>query len=305
VLLRAIVTIDLRSRLLAGPPLLLDGPTGTELARRGVDTSGPQWSAAALESAPEVLLRIHRDYVAAGAEILTANTFRTHARNLAVIGREGGAAELTRLAVEIARRAARESGRSVRIAGSQAPLADCYSPELTPDDDELQAEHALMSQNLAAAGVDLILVETHPTLREALAATRAALGTGLPVIASVVGSREGRLLSGESLAEAAQRIAELPVAAVAVNCVVAESVLTAVETMVASAPGTPVGAYANVGYFDGASGWVQTASVDPAVYQQEAAKWLQTGARFVGSCCGTTPEHIRRLRELIDSTSRA
>ncbi len=292
-----------RERLTIGPPLLLDGPTGTELQRRGVETDVPQWSAAALVTAPEVVRAIHQDYVDAGAEILTANTFRTHALNLAAVGWEDRAAELTTLAVQLAREAATRGTRPIWIAGSQAPIGDCYTPWATPSDEILRREHQRMSEQLAAAGVDLILVETHPTLREALAASRAALSTGLPVVTSFVCSREGRLLSGESLAEAAEQAARLPIAAVCVNCVVADAVQAAIDVLAKASRGIPIGAYANVGYFDLDRGWVNSASVDPVVYRELARGWLQAGARLIGSCCGTTPEHIRELRRLIDGAT--
>lgn len=293
----------LRERLSVGPPLLLDGPTGTELQRRGVETNVPQWSAAALVTAPDVVRAIHRDYVEAGAEILTANTFRTHALNLAAVGWEDRAAELTALAVCLAREAAEGGTRPIWIAGSQAPIGDCYTPWETPSDEVLRREHQRMSEQLAAAGADLILVETHPTLREALAATRAALSTGLPVVTSFVCSREGRLLSGESLAEAAAQVARLPIAAVCVNCVVADAVQAALEVLAQASHGVPIGAYANVGYRDPERGWVNSASVDPVVYREQARGWLKAGARLIGSCCGTTPAHIRELRRLIDGAA--
>lgn len=297
----------LLERLHSGPPLLLDGPTGTELQRRGVETNVPGWSAAALLSAPEVVAEIHRDYVAAGAEVLTANTFRTHPQNIAGFDPQAGlleqatrAADLTMRAVALAREAADAGSRPVWVAGSQAPIGDCYDPQLTQSRAELQRAHRVMSQLLSAAGVDLILVETHPTLTEALATTRAALETGLPVVTSFVCNRAGRLLSGESLREAAQAVAKLPVAMVAVNCLVADAALSAVRMLREACPDVPVGVYANVGEFTPAEGWRNSTSVDPAVYAAHAADWLAAGARMIGSCCGTTPEHIRELRSLID-----
>lgn len=282
-------------RLRTGPPLRLDGATGTELERRGIDTSSPQWSAAALMTAPEVVRQIHDDYVLAGAEILTANTFRTHARNLHMTDWRDRAEELTRRAVTLAREASNQADHSVWIAGSQAPLADCYSPHLTPVDEELEAEHREMSAHLAAAGVDFILVETQPTLREALAATRAAASVGLPVVTSVVCDEQACLLSGEPLAIAAPQIAALGVVALCVNCTPGDGILPALQALRTAVPDLPRGAYANVGRFDPIAGWVTTANADPGVYARQADEWITAGATLIGGCCGTTPEHIRRL----------
>ena len=129
-----------------------------------------------------------------GADVITANTLRAHDRNLQHTEYAHQAFELTRIAVELARQAA---GNGALVAGSQSPLEDCYSPELGPGDVELNREHQAMSRHLADAGVDLILVETQNTIREAAVATRAAASTGLPVFVSFVCNRQGRLLSGE------------------------------------------------------------------------------------------------------------
>ncbi|MCA9045571.1 MAG: homocysteine S-methyltransferase family protein, partial [Planctomycetaceae bacterium] len=96
---------DFRTRLKSDVPLIMDGATGTELARRGLELTPPLWSASAILHASELLQQIHRDYVEAGAQLITANTFRTHARNLREAGLAQRANELTHRAVEIARTA--------------------------------------------------------------------------------------------------------------------------------------------------------------------------------------------------------
>jgi len=180
-------------RLASGPPLLLDGATGTELERRGARCEGPLWSARALLDDPAMILRIHRDYVAAGAEILTANTFRTQARTLARGNLGERAAELTQIAIELARSAIGHAGF---VAGSMPTLEDCWQPGLVPDDVALAREHPEHAANLARAGADLLLIETMNSVREACAAVRAAKATGLPVWVSFACDDAARLLSG-------------------------------------------------------------------------------------------------------------
>src|SRR5262245_30418452 len=107
--------------------MLLDGGTGTELLRRGYRTTLPLWSAGALLDRPDLVAAIHADYAKAGAEIVTANTFRTNVRALRKAGLEARAPELNRLAVKLAR----DSGAPF-VAGSIAPLEDCYRPDLVP-----------------------------------------------------------------------------------------------------------------------------------------------------------------------------
>lgn len=276
--------------------LLLDGATGTELGRRGVDLSSPAWTAWAILEQPGTLLEVHRDYVAAGAEILTANTFRTHARNLAASGDADRAAELTRKAVEIARTAA---GGNAYIAGSVAPLEDCYSPHLTPAEAELEAEHRQMVLNLTDAGVDLILIETQVTIREAAIAARLAAASGTPFCVSFTCDRSGRILSGESLEEAFRTVAGFRPAAFLVNCLPVEEVLGALEQVEALARGIRLGAYANTGRLLSDGSWESTAGVKPAVYAEFAGEWIEAGISWIGGCCGTTPDHISHLRRII------
>lgn len=295
------MTTSLADRLLNARPLLLDGASGTELHRRGVATQLPLWSAAAIESAPQQLLQIHADYVAAGAEVITANTFRTHARTLQAAGIASPrrvAADWTNQAVQLARQAA--DGRAW-VVGSQAPLEDCYSPQLVPDDEALRREHGWMAEQLAGADVDAILVETHNTVREAVAAARAAAGTGLPTWVGLVCGVDGRMLSGETVSQAAEAIMDVCVpAALLVNCCPAPNVLAPLEELAAEAGSIPIGAYANIGRPDATDGWVNTDAEDPNSYASYAGQWLDAGAQLIGGCCGTTPGHIQVLAELID-----
>src|SRR5262245_94057 len=128
----------------ASDVIILDGATGTELTRRGVSTTLPLWSAAALLTHPGVVEAIHRDYVVAGAEIIVANTFRTNVRTLRAAGLLDRAPEMNRRAIELARRAAQskiQNRKSKVVAASIAPVEDCYHAERVPDYETLLAEH--------------------------------------------------------------------------------------------------------------------------------------------------------------------
>jgi homocysteine S-methyltransferase len=285
---------DFLTRLAHPRPILLDGPTGTELQRQGVELKTPLWSAAAIEGAPDVLAAIHRDYVEAGAEIVTANTFRTHAVNLAAAGMSHRAAELTARAVDIARDAA--DGRAL-IAGSIAPVADCYSPDATPEDDALIEAHQAHAANLHRAGVDLLLVETQVTIREAVIAARAAVATGLPTLVSFVVGSDGRLLSGESLTDAASAVLPLGVQGVLVNCLPIERVPDCLTQLRSVPDDVAIGVYANAGWMRRDGTWEPSRGADPVAYGQAAEGWLKAGAHIIGSCCGTSVEHIRELRK--------
>jgi len=285
-----------RERLGVGPPLLLDAAMGTELQRRGADTRLPLWSARALVESPELVSAIHRDEIAAGAEVLTANTFRTHLRTLAKCGLGERSRELTALAIRLARQAAEAAGREVFVAGSLSPLEDCYRPDLVPDDEALESEHRQQAESLAAAGVDAILLETHNTVRELAAAARAVRATGLPFVASMVTDASGRLLSGETVGDAARALEPVGPDAISINCVPARRLAADLEHLAAAAPGVTLGAYGNLGLPDDESGWRFADELSPQAYAAEARRWLAIGARLVGGCCGTTPAHTAALR---------
>jgi S-methylmethionine-dependent homocysteine/selenocysteine methylase len=290
--------MDFLTRLKQPEPLLLDGATGTELTRRGVDTGLPLWSANALLSdiGMRVLQQIHADYLAAGAEIITANTFRTHVRALAPNGNSQGALELTQRAVEIARAAIAETpGEKSRfVAGSISTLEDCYRPDLVPPEDECRAEHSERVHHLVTCGVDLLLLETFNTIREAVVAAKLATISGTPVIVSFVPDREGHILSGETLTEAAHQLLPLGVVALGVNCGSTPNLAAPLDELrAACGPDFPLIAYGNIGYPDEQVGWVNTDSEDPHVYCQHASHWP---VHIVGGCCGTTPAHIAELK---------
>jgi S-methylmethionine-dependent homocysteine/selenocysteine methylase len=306
---------------------------GTELLARGALLPAPLWSAQALLDAPRLVEAIHRENAEAGADVLTIASFRLHARNVRESLCSLSQRKLIATAVNLARRAAggeekisskvnmadapraaapqgRRADRprssatrpskklfnDILIAGSLAPLEDCYRPDLVPKQENiLFSEHSGMAAALAAAGVDLILVETMNTVREAAAAARAAAATGLPVAVSCVTDGGGRLLSGEAVEEFARVLLSLspPPDALGVNCVAARLLAGDLARLAAAAPGIPLAAYGNT----------FGATVGPGDYAALTAEWLGIGARLVGGCCGTTAAHTRAVVRLLRGNS--
>ncbi len=293
----AVLGASFAARMTSGPPVLLDGALGTELERRGVTLALPLWSTHALEEAPREIERIHRDYADAGAEVLTAASFRTQRRTLERAGRSGAdAARLTATAVQLARAAA----PNVLVAGSAPPLEDCYRPDLVPEERALEREHREHIDNLAAAGVDGIAVETMNCVREARVAARASADTGLPFWVSFVVDADACLLSGETLASAIEAVAGSGPAAVGVNCVPAAAADACLSLL--SASGLSFCVYANLGA-PLPDGSFHRGDGTPRVFAAHAKTWLDAGARMIGGCCGTTPDHVRALAELLDANA--
>jgi S-methylmethionine-dependent homocysteine/selenocysteine methylase len=293
---------SLADALRAERPLLLDGALGTELERRGVRAELPLWSSWALLEAPGVVREIHADYLRAGVDALTAATFRTHARSLAAAGVEARAAELSALAVRLAREAAEQAGRPAFVLGSAAPLEDCYHPERVPEDSALAREHAQHARNLARAGADAVLIETMNTLREAVAAARAAREAGAEEMLSFVCGADARLLSGEPLAEALDAVAPFAPLAVGVNCLPPHAVPACLPVLARA--GRPFLVYANLAA-PGAPLGSRPEDATPEAFARHAAAWQRAGASGVGGCCGTGPAHLAAIAARLAARSSA
>lgn len=289
----------LASLLNSKPALLLDGAMGTELLNRGADISMPLWSARPLVTQPQLVQQIHEDYIRAGADIITTNTFRTNRRTLQRAGIGERTRELNRLAVKLAQEARRIAhDRTILVAGSIAPAEDCYSPELVPSDTELRVEHSELAQILAEAGADFLLIETMMNTREARIAAEAARQTALEFVVSFVCGHDGHLLSGETIADAVRAIAPLAPTMFAINCTSPSDSITALEKLRA-ATSLPLGVYANTGTPQKDDVAQFRPEVNERGYSEYAARWKKMGVKMIGGCCGTTPEHIRAVAALL------
>jgi len=276
----------------------MDGAMGTELTQRGIATPLPLWSAQALLDSPDTVRSIHEEYIHAGADIVTACTFRATPRALAKVGKAAETERLVGRAVSLAREAAGRAGgsREVLIAGALAPLEDCYRPDLAPPPEQADREHAEQVVRLGRAGVDVILIETMNTIAEAKSALRGAKPSGLPVIVSFICRNEREILSGELLLDAVLAVEPFKPDAILVNCVPPEIVVGCLEEL-ARTTRVPTGCYPNVGHADMASGsWTFDSIWTPDRFAAASAKWVARGAQVIGGCCGTNAAHIRALR---------
>jgi S-methylmethionine-dependent homocysteine/selenocysteine methylase len=294
-----------------GEITLLDGGMGNELRARGVHVPSHLtsiWSAQALLDAPDAVLDVHRDYIGAGADVITVNNYAVTPPLLAREELEHRVEELTVRAVDLAQRARDESGRPVRIAGSLPPLDTSYRADLVGDDRSILDGYRRIAAALGSR-VDILLCETLSSAREAVAAVRAARETDREVWVSwtLQGSWPDHLPSGEAVSEAHAAVARLGADAYLVNCCGANFVTRAVGIL-AGLTDRPVGGYANA-----ADALPTEAESDPTApeawprraldvegYAASVARWIEAGASIVGGCCGTGPPHIARLRRLID-----
>ena len=309
-------TIPIVARLAAGDKLLLDGGTGSELQRRGVDVSKRTgdggigaWSATANVDAPDMVRVVHEDYLRAGADIITTNSFWSNRTRLARIGQADRMEEYTRTSVKLARDAVDDSGFDAYVAGSMAPPKGRPTPgNIVASSDDLAGEFRDQAAVLAEAGADLILLEYVSSVEEATTLVGAAAETGLPVFLGLKHfDAAGTMDSKEDAVDAVHAVEDLPVAAVLDMCSPPEEV-TAVLPRLRQAFEGAIGAYANIGYSqdpkapsDAARQWhrINVGDNTPDRYAEYARGWLAEGAQIIGGCCASTPEHISALRPLV------
>ncbi len=284
--------------------ILLDGGMGGELMKRGWD-SPTIWSARALIEAPHIVRDLHREFIDAGAAIITTSNYSCTPKILAREGHGGRVAELVALARDVANEARR--GRSdVRVAGSLPPLVGTYDPALVEPEATMRPVYDEIAGTLAP-GVDLILCESMTTGIEARVAAEAAAAAGRPVWVSYIlmDSASNRIRSGETIAEAIAALDGVAVEAVLFNCCSPEAIGAALPE-VKRRTALPTGGYANAfrpipdrynRERDGRRSFRDDA--DPAAYARAVGAWLAAGADIVGGCCGTGPAHIRAIASVM------
>jgi homocysteine S-methyltransferase len=280
-------------------PVLCDGAMGTMLYARGVFI-GRCYDELNL-SQPELVRGIHESYLQAGAQIIETNTFGANRFRLARHSLEQKMRDINLAGVRLAREAAEfhaaKQAEHPFVAGAVGPLGVRLEPLGKTGLDEAREAFKEQIAVLHEAGVDLLLIETMPSLAEAEQALRAARAVApeLPVIVMLTVDEEGNCLDGASPEHAAQTFARLGAEAIGVNCSTGPAtVLTAIERMRAVVD-LPLAAMPNAGVpreVEGRNIYL----CSPEYMASFARKFVRAGVQFVGGCCGTTPDHIRAMR---------
>lgn len=293
----------------------MDGATGSELQRRGVDVNKGSvegklgvWSAAANLDAPEVVQAIHEDYLNAGAEIVISNNFYTSRRMMEVIGRQDQWEEYTRRGGELACQARDAINPNAFVAGGIAP------PEHKCD---LYEQFSEQSRVLAAAGVDFMLAEYMAgdsvmvdPISDCVTAVDACAESGLPVVLGICRvSEQGTMDDGASFDTLVSALKGHSVAAICLMCSYPQDI-TGSLPMLRDAYSGPIGAYAHLEYNEnpkfGSSPdepffVLGQGDYTPERYAEVAAGWMEMGAQIIGGCCATTPDHIRAVHAAVTS----
>ena len=281
--------------------VLLDGGVGQELHRRSTRPASPLWSVQVMMDEPELVEAVHLDFIAAGARIITMNTYTATPHRLVRAGKAGMFEALHTAAAAAATSARNRSGQAVRIAGCLPPLVGSYRSDLTPPEEVCLSDYRRIV-SVQADHVDLFLCETMLSAAEARAATAAARESGKPVWAALsVDDADGTVLrSGEGVAEGAHAAVAAGAEAVLINCSCPETIAAAMPIL--AGIGVPFGAYAN-GFVSVSAmkpgGTVEVLEarddLDPPTYARHALQWVGAGATIVGGCCEIGPGHIAEL----------
>jgi methionine synthase / methylenetetrahydrofolate reductase(NADPH) len=278
-------------RLEAGPAIVGDGGMGALLSAAVPRLRTPE---EANLRAPQAVVSLHVSFINAGAELIETNTFGANRRKLAHHFLEDDLEEINSAGVKLAREAREVTGREVFIAGSIGPLGE---PTASRVRRELFAEQAAV---LDGRGADLFMIETFYDLDEVVDAIEAARGvSSLPIVALLTFDESAETLAGVTAAEAADRLAQLDVAAVGANHGAGLlAALTALERM--GKDGKPLAALPNVGLASLAGGRVIYPHATPEYFAEFAAHARDLGAKVIGGCCGTTPAEISAIRSAVE-----
>ncbi|NND08883.1 MAG: homocysteine S-methyltransferase family protein [Saprospiraceae bacterium] len=277
-------------------PCILDGAIGTCLEQQGIKTELPLWTAFAHMKHPQRILDIHKAYIDAGADIISANTWRASYYLLEKTGHLDRLDRAIEEAASLGRQAWTSSTRSGLLAASIAPLEDCYQPSLAPSEEMMHKYHDKQLSLLAAHDFDLLMAETINTKREAIIIAHLANHYAIPVTISFITDGDERLLSGELLTHAIDAIAPLEPVAILLNCRSVAGIAKGASVLSNHKGNFLKGIYPNgPGKPDEHQGWIEIED-SVSVFRDYMFAWAGT-FHLLGGCCGTTPAHIASLKD--------
>ncbi len=272
--------------------LVADGATGTNLIARGLP-SGKTAENWVLEN-PNEILRLHRDFILAGAQIILTSTFGASSIRLQGTSMEAQAVQVNQQAVRLAQQAA--GGTDVYIAGSLGPVGGLLKPYGTLIAEDIQKAYAEQAEAITGAGADLLVIETQFDLGEIKAAIAGArTASDLPLVVSLSYDRGTRTMMGVSPSQAASELNNLPVDVIGINCGRSlEENLKNLKELRQTTP-KPIWFKPNAGLPRVDSAGTTLYDTTPSMMADQVQQWLDAGAQVIGGCCGTSPEHLKAI----------
>jgi 5-methyltetrahydrofolate--homocysteine methyltransferase len=281
--------------------LLADGATGTNLFAMGLEAGeAPElWN----ETAPEKITKLHQDFVDAGADIILTNSFGGTRHRLKLHKAQDRVHAINKKAAEIARAVADKAPRKVIVAGSVGPTGELLIPLGAMTYEDAVSAFVEQMEGLKAGGVDVAWIETMSSPDEIRAAAEAAVKVGLPYVYTASFDTAGKTMMGmppKGIHGVAADIGEGPVA-VGANCGVgASDILSSLLDMTEADPNAVVVVKGNCGIPE-YRGAVIYYSGTPPLMAEYAHLAIDSGARIIGGCCGTACEHLKAMRQALDS----
>lgn len=295
---------NVTSRINAGETVLIDGGTGTECERRGVPVLDGAWSGGGALSHPDIVREVHRDYIAAGATVVIADTFATHKHVLETAGVAEDFLAYNRHASELVVQARAAAGDDTVVVAAGISNWTFTGPH--PELDVLRVNTAEQAGALASGGAELLILEMMVDMARMRATLDGAATSGLPIwVGFTCGTQEGkmdpddgvpRLRDGEPLADAIAALADYDVDAIVIMHTDVALIDACLDVALDAWPGT-VGVYAHSGEFVDGS-WRFDGVISPEEYLAYARRWVERGVPLIGGCCGIGPEHIEALADL-------
>ncbi len=277
-----------------GRPLILDGAMGSMLQQSGLKVEGSLWMSLANITNPEKVSKIHKKYLQAGADIITTNTFRTNPTAVKSYIRKLNPEKLIRASVNLALEVA--SGHDVFVAGSNAPAEDCYQKKRTLTHNELLINHHKHIDSLMDNGCHFILNETQSHLDEIKIICKYCAKNNIPYILSIFVDEDLHLLSGEKIFDVIPIINDYYPLAIGINCIRQNTFRKVYKGLSSN---LTWGAYLNCGSGEFNDEKI-VCGVSPVDYKNEIKRILPKKPSFIGACCGSTPEHIKEIKKLLD-----
>ncbi len=294
--------------------ILLDGGVSTEIQKRGVKMHSEVWSGIAHMSNPEIVLKVHEDYISAGSQIITANTYSCarHVLESIHLGKE--TKKINNKAITLAKKARDNVGKEeVWIAGSMSSMAPFGSTQEVAEGEKVEGNYRELAETLAEAGVDLIIAEMIRDIKNAKNIIKSALSTGLPVwigYSAMLGNNSKTVLGWRwkttknpiEFEKLVETISPLGGEVAGIMHSQVRDTDSALEILSRKWSG-PMLAYAETGKLEKPD-WSFKEIYTPKRYAEEIKKWVKKyGVKIIGGCCGTGPEHIRMLKKEIADIS--
>lgn len=278
-------------------PLILDGAMGSLLQEKGVQPDDAMWMTEINQTNPDLIIQIHNDYIVAGADIITTNTFRTNPSALDNNGFKDYKLYVKQ-AVKLAQNAV--NNKNIFIAGSNAPAEDCYQKARTITYRKLEVNHKFHIDLLIDNGVHFILNETQSHFDEIQIICNHCNKNKIPYLISLYVTNTLNILSGESLKYVIQFILDYEPLAIGFNCI-PSSIFNKIREQVKFSFNW--GYYLNCG-LGNPGDKVITCSVNPDEYIEIVKDSMNNNPSFIGSCCGSNPNNVRKIKEFLDGRNK-